>query len=96
MPSVGLIVIQETDGGISIDQIPLQNGTPMERQFSKIIDIGLKASQEYIMQQVSKAGDTGAIEIEGEHCEAFINEKLKDMGAVNYRKLLADAGYKLP
>lgn len=94
MPSIALLVIQEAPGGVSIDQLPMQNGTPLEREISKVIECGLRASQQYVMQQIAKASGSEAISVEGENIEKYVTEGLKSIDAVNWRKLLNDAGYK--
>lgn len=96
MASLLLLVVQETEQGIAVEQIPLRDGTKIERAVSNILDFGLKTTQEFVMQEISKAAGVKAASIEGKHIEAHVSKALQSIAAVDFRKLLKEQGFQGP
>jgi len=96
MASILILVVQETKQGIAVEQIPFKDGSPIERAVANLLDIGLKTTQEFIMQEISKASRSPAASIEGKHIEAHVSKALSSIAAVDFRKLLKEQGFTGP
>jgi hypothetical protein len=92
MPSVCLLIIQECQGGIAIEQLPIQKGTELERTCAGVMDLGLKLAQEALTIEITRHGGTGKA-IEGKDIEAYVTRGLKQIEGIDFRTLLKKAGY---
>ena len=95
MSAALLITVEATEKGVSIQSIPLRDGNELELAIAKTLDVGLRATQEYIAVELSKATGEEASVIEGKNVHVAIGSHLRSIDAFDPRVALRKMGFKL-
>ena len=90
-----LITVEATNQGVAIQSILIQDGDELEMVIAATMNIGIRATEQYIMQALSKAIGEEAIIIEGEKVDKAIAARLRSIDAFDPKPTLRKMGYKL-
>lgn len=92
---VGLIVIQTTKNGITVEQVALtdqhKDATPEERIMAGVLDIGIRLAGEFVLKMAAYG-----VAIEGKHIEEHVQKILEKEHVTGIREQFRKAGFVLP